>query len=574
MKRMALIGCLLIFGLTQPAQQGGAWPPDPAILFTDAVKVVKTELAEQPGPPFEPDEGSRSVLASSGRVYPWPENLENVLLYFGKVVVVDNGLFINVNEKGKSDWSIWRLDLKTGSYSAYGRDTIESRCGAIRLYELDREWVFYTDPASKQVRLCNMKTGPMGAPLPAEYEWEVTSLYRQKSLAIENSPDRSRLAFFGQKPFSYDTAVFSFEIRTGRLIKLGSFARESELYMERWVDNSTILIRSARGDEWSDKSVYIADVSKPNNLQLAQRSPRFYPKYLDNPARLESFVGPNSVGHPFTDCFLQVFDIRTRMAKQYYYGRLCEPEYGPAIGTGYYRDVSDDTRSPATLVRYNSITRQRKDLYKGEIEYILWVSADERYLALVLDDNGKIDRPPFWLWQMHKDLSHPRPVIVELATGKVLFEAALGRPPDNWAWLNSVEQITPGVLLLTYWQFAETVKDRTYDDFDNDYPHRHSVLRKVDGKFTETILEGYASKLRAGDTRLLLWKDGQEKSTGLSLYDIGTGKYTELVHLLKAYTLHLEKYEQGLLTVSVTPAGETAASARRLARYTLRLPSS
>ncbi len=570
MKRMALIGCLLIFGLTQPAQQGSAWPPDPAILFTDAVTVVKTELVELQAKIIA--EG-RKVRIAGGKEYAVPEQYTIDLAVQRSV---DDTIFLRT-EFGYERWL--RLNLRTGEFSRYLQDAVDTRCGSVKLVELDRTWVFVTDAIAREIRLCEMETGWKSAPLPSGYTWEVYlpgHVYPDATtVSIEVSPDRARLVFLGEVPRKQEFAVFSYEIKTGKLINNGLVESGNCLGVEplvdwdRWVDNSTLLIFTWGGLEQCYRGLWVVDATRSNSAELGLGD-RFDPEYYDDPPRLEAHY--SSAKHVYSDetgapCSHEVYYIKTRTLKTYTYGDLCIAEYGPQDGTGYYRAVAKD-RKTATLVRFNPVTRQRASLYRGEIEQVLWVSGDERYAALVFDDNGKIDIQPGVRGDDQGQMGHSRLTILNLATGKKLYEreAEFTYEIVLGSWSPEVWEISTHELLLASFNPRAT----SYLESQEKY----TVLSiKTDG-ITETRISEDGAGVILGKGQLLLWTDGMGKSTGLTLYDIATVKRTPLVNGLTSYEISIQEIAKGAITLDIYPAGENEYSYSRRARYTLRLPSS
>ncbi len=596
MKRIALIGCLFIFGLTQPVQQGGAWPPDPAILFTDAVKVVKTDVWEAEVQII--GEGRRVRLAS-GVEFAAPE--EYTIDY---VVArpIDDAIFLHAHtwyfDKG---WL--RLDLKTGRFTRLDRDTLDTRCGPVKFLELFRDaywvfntdskirdgylrldraqgrgdWVITTDAKTQAAWLCELATGSLSAPLPKGYTWAVLvhESADTRLLGVMVSPDGKWLTFAGELPDRKTLTIFSYEIKTGKLVKNGQFDQEPYigwvLYVDwvRWIDNSTLLMRHGCGLEQCLRELWVVDVTRPNSVEYALID-RFEPEYYDNPSRLEVHYSPAKwtiAEERDSPCGHYVFYIKTRTRKRYTYGDLCIAEYGPQVGTGYYRAVAKNGKS-ATLVRFNPITRQRRSLYQAEIEQVLWVSADERYAALVLDDNGRIDIEPGARGELQGVMGHPRLVILNPATGKRLYETEA-----QFSYLLILGEWSPSVTAVNDRELVLDSLDLWPEPFQRPQ-EKYTLLRIKSDRATETRISEDGAGVVPGKGQLLLWTDGMGKSTGLTLYDIATGRRTPLVNGLATYRISVEVIGKDTITLDIYPAGENEYSYSRRARYTLRLPAS
>ncbi len=576
MKRIALIGCLFIFGLTQPVQQGGAWPPDPAILFTDAVKVVETYVAGDTEPEVQIVADGRKVRLASGKEYPLPtgyEVAESPYYLFG------DALYLKVLDSE----DLWlRLDLKTGEFTRHERNTVDTRCGPVKFAQFREHWVFFRDAKTQETHLCEMASGFLSTPLPRGYTWELNILYigfDPEPQSIEMSPDEKWLSFFGDVQEKEKRAVFSYEIKTRKLVNNGQLGREpyigQEPYInwERWVDNTTVLISDYCGLDQCPTYYWIVDVTRPNNLQLALGE-RPAPVFKDNPPRLESYRIPAYAvwaGESALPCERTVFYIRTRTHKTYKYGNLCIAEYGPQDGTGYYRDVAKDGKT-ATLVRFNPVTGQRANLYRAEIEQVLWVSTDERYAALVLDDNGRIDTRPGRHMHIQGALGHPRLAILNLATGKRLYETEeefLWWDQPLGTWLPRVRQVDNREVLLIKSKELRPLPPLYFETQD-----KYTLLSIRPDQVAETRIAEDGAGVVPGNSQLLLWTDGMGKSTGLTLYDIAIGRWTLLVNALTTYEMSIDEIAKDAITLDFFPAGENWSSSSRRARYTLRLPSS
>ncbi len=474
MVRRALVLCfalLLLPGVIHA--QGGLedWPPDPQTLFTSAVEVISVEI-EEPEPDLRPrTDNDRRVTrvydttAGEWREYLFPEVFVSAG-YNGRID--ERGVQLRVTEIIPDDsqreqiW-IWFLDPVIGSYTRYGE-----LCGVQPPLIGASEWVLATDPESGRLQPCRTEDGMRASLLPdfitlISQDWLPPDLSGvidgpiQRNYETTLTLNEEWLIFFGQ-PVTQTTprsvTVYSYELDTGRVNELGTFEPYGDYYVGERPTASKVVIRSSIWTGPND--AYVADATQPGSLVLALSNLDIecQPGYLPNPPRLQTFYSLDCVTMQPVGCVLATYDIESGQYQEIDYGGLCTPEYGPMDAEGYYRELPQEaldrrTDSPtATLVRYHPLTGEREALFVGEIEYVNWVSPDERLAALILDSSGSVDHLPAWPDDWLDSLpAAPVLSIVDLGSGRHLYDL-----PTNWRYYGGatayVQALTKDRLLV------------------------------------------------------------------------------------------------------------------------------
>jgi hypothetical protein len=251
------------------------------------------------------------------------------------------------------------------------------------------------------------------------------------------SPDGAYLVFALRDPSEVRLSVarfYSYETATGHMMFLGEASLQYTASFLAWAYDRIFVLYTSDMPEWSLRLTYVADAAQPGSLKEATRSVRVLPEYYDDPPRLEVYNSPLNHGDgnaPYT-CEWIIYYLDTGETETIDYGTLC-PEYGPTRRAGYFRDVPfenvRDSSPTATLVYFDPLTGERRDLYTAEIEAIQWVTRDEHYAVLVLDSSGRVDSLPGFQQDLLGDPQRPTTNLIDLTTGETLYEM-----PTTWMY--------------------------------------------------------------------------------------------------------------------------------------------
>jgi hypothetical protein len=544
MKRaMMLILALLLTMKVVTAQDD--FPPDPSEIFTDAVEVVEifdpfVNRQNIVAPPQQDvavaNDATRQLAVTYSEettTYAYPDE---VLSVRSNHVFVDTTVWFNVVEQHGGGW-VWILDLTTGEFSRF-----VARCGQLQVTYTSTAltpWVVYTDPYSGAQFLCETATGNLSSILPYQRDWRTDN--------ITASPNGEWLALMAFAPSNNYSEVFiySYQISTDTLNVLGSLYPEEVLFFERWV-GTQILIGTSRMPEWHTRYLYIADAAFPNSLELAVTRFRFWPDYQENPPRYEFITGTEG-GDGVPYCSWIIYDIESRELVTHDLYSMCLPDIGMIDGTGYYRDLLDPQLRAATLARFTPLTGEREDLYTGEIEAVHWVSDDEHYAALTLDDSGRID--------VHSSFydpgspTNPSIALVDLQTDVILYQAATG-------WLSPAPWIS-----YSNGSYIRRIDENTFLAFINRSNQEHihldsyvSRLELVDGQIEETVLVEDAAYITLDNAGIIFRSSSEwDEAASYNLYEIATGNVIPLTQDIdpNVYVLDFHPAGDNLISVEI-----------------------
>ncbi|NUQ05932.1 MAG: hypothetical protein HUU31_18725 [Anaerolineae bacterium] len=388
-------------------------------LFAPGVEIVDIEVYPS-SHWLHFDDGARELIIEGNR-YPYPEQIERVAFYRQD----GNRLFIQVSESRTSPshvgrWWVWTFDLTNRQFSA-----VDAKCGQrTRLEDSDIRigWVFVSE-ANGSTSLCAMDTGIHPVTLPSDLSWSVYAFY-DGYLPIFVSPDRNWLLLFGEN--ADGTWAYSFHVADGSLNRLGLFPAGTFVFSwgGRWLGD-TVMIETMNRES---VVVFRAQASNSDSLREVLSRYNYAPEFFSNPPRYEYInlkVPSYGLGG---DCQRITYDVLNDVKQVTELGGLCRPEWGSLDGIAYYRDVvANGAEGIAALTRFDAAAMETEVLYEGEIEWIDWVSEDERYASVVLDSSGRIDTPPYFnplfSWGI-PDV--PRMALVDLQEDRILFEMPVG----------------------------------------------------------------------------------------------------------------------------------------------------
>lgn len=401
--------------------------PSPESLFTDAVQVVDVGTNRYFAPENSPhlfysDVNNQRILRVNRDTWqqdilPYPDGVWFVALnQNARVLERDNVLYVDT---GSSTNQVWLLDIQAFTFEPYHSlcrvDTLTVETLA---ESWQRGWILADNSTHDRRVICDIQTGETLQTLP---DLNIISI----------SPDAEWLLIHGDidHDFRESDKLYGYEIATGRQHFLGNIYDETlnlpstiAHNVWRWFGH-TALIPLRDDPEWSMQYVYRVEVDTPDSLKLALTRYRFQATdaYLDNPPRFDFVAGME--GGYNGQCLREIYNILEDKLEVYKSVSLCYPDYGSPNGTGYYRDIhGHQTGYTASLVRANPFTGEREMLLEDkEIEWIVWISPDEHYATLILDNNGTIETDPRDHSLGWSKPEHPRLVLIDLITGKTRY---------------------------------------------------------------------------------------------------------------------------------------------------------
>lgn len=385
------------------------WPPEaPETLFGPHVEIVDFKLdstiIRQAHPATVADD-YRAVVTANGRIYPWPDLLENrVSAYPLPNGTISNQFFL-ASGRHEMEW-LWKLDLSTGVYTRFKRipEYVDTFCGRLRLdSSLLNDWMIVTG-VHQQRHLCNVSTGQMSTPLPDDYaDWQIHR-------SVEKAP---YVLFSGRRVDHTDSTatLFAFNLASLDVQTIDEFQRGDETRVTAVLNEKMQkLSTSDTSSSNPSKTIFLVKISEQRLFQIPDEG-----IYRENPLRLEYYVPLNNE----QSCEVTIIDLLTEKRTMYTLNTACYHE--TAHETRYYYRVLNEGRTEATIIRVNALTGENISLFSGEVEYIGWMSADERYAAFFMDYNGHIDTPPGQLFRASGS-ADAQLVLFDLSTGNRLFE--------------------------------------------------------------------------------------------------------------------------------------------------------
>lgn len=413
---MLVLLALVIAPLLVQAQDATEWPPDPETIFAPGVEVVEVKAIK----PFA-DNQNRVLYIYEGqsqiwRVYPFPPEIGAIRFIYdygredGKLGV---GTDVNFDN--------WLVEPDTGEF--------------VRLPNLCKErypsfdlWVFYIDSPDGHTYLCNTETGRLSSPMP-----ENITISTNDRIFV--APDYLSLVFTDRDQYPHNANKFyAYNIHDNQFLVLGTDKGGEEIKGVKWIENNHVVIRSGDMPSWGSGNYYIANVNEPQSLTYIQNTSNEYPLYYSDELKRYKWIDYDASG-----CNLVLFNPIDTSYENYPLDEdLCSlgAEIPAHAGDQLYLVINRDNRFipiSVSLVRYNPFTRERTDLFTGEIELWTQMSPDGKYINLVLDDNGLIDTEADYEDYDKvsvERLSHPQLAIFDLERQTIVYQI-----PVKWEWM-------------------------------------------------------------------------------------------------------------------------------------------
>ena len=508
---------------------------DPYTIFDSSVEIRVNEL-----PPissnFDFDDELRLLLLDN-QLVPYPYEVTRVF----DIAQVEGRILLQMYAKIDSTFqsSTWEFDAETRQFSEF-----EAFCSprTYSLYSLEEQPWTITEIDNQSV-LCNTLNGEISPPLPEGYDWIIDSIFIEPEPKITISPDSKIIAFMGtetgliQAQSWREIYLFSYQLESGLILDLGQFDAEDVLEFEGWID-SQVIFRTGNTSSIGSMCTLITDATQVDTIYTTLCTQGGGLSFLDNPPR---FVLSYENGSLL--CGQTTYDIETHEQTHINLNGLCRPEFGDIEAVGYYRDIPMGmmteccTPPPvelaeAPLIRYDSRTGERQELYRGEIEAILWVSDDEHYAILVLDNSGKINTFPYldyWVGEMQVATA----TLIDLYTGETIKQAYIDEWDANMEYAREDWAINHGIFPLNGNSFLSIECWSATNCLRQD--NSAYITSIIDKGVTQEFIVGDPILLTPDKQRLLIWSkpywlDGKSQDTnGISIYDLETGEIKPLI---------------------------------------------
>lgn len=403
--------------------------PDPAEIFNED---VQWSLVEPPAPVVRSVriDDERQVIqvtdinTDTQREYPFPPDVSSI---YSAVKRPDGLIVVRLNWEFGSDpqpSDVLLLDPNTGLY-----EPAPTVCNGQVLQAEPGQgaWtIAYLDADYERPVLCNSEDGDQRDVLPSgRTDWWISP-----------SPNGNWLILAGD-----NSQVYAYSINDDQVIPLGAVSdgiADHAASVWDWVsDVQGLLCRPNDDRTWPGASCFSFDVTQPNSIEYAFSDLRGGNVFrLDNPVRYGSVLsedysalitGSQNPNHP--PCTLTLYDAAG--LRQHELGYECIPIILNREGRSpYYRqgnmlyyltfDSPDSTVS--TLRSYDiEFEAGNNALFYGEIENILSVSPDNRYVVLLLDDNGMLESR--WMGPCCFEIQGWQIAILEAATSQIVYHS-------------------------------------------------------------------------------------------------------------------------------------------------------
>jgi|GEM_PF-5268104 len=575
------------------AQEEAAWPPAPEMIFASNVEVIDI----RPEVEVINDEALRRIsifdeTTEQWRDFDYPANAERI--YHPRVrpdgmIVISFIQYASEHRERSTEYLL--LNPVTGDYSS-----LEFVCdGQPQGVPLPETWRYYYNPADGQPYLCSIETGELRGPLPDHAQWANEFGYGNRPAL---SPDGQWLVLMN---VSFD--VYSYNLATDNLLSLGEIPYNqwgiSAPYVSNWVSNTQAAIYYSTGPESIPDDFYVFDVTQEGSLQFAERG--WVYTFYEDPSRYEyvmtdEFFRDKTGSAPteHIDCSFMLYDAQGLRTYELGYdcGAWAYEPMAQCLSVFRYRSDSIDRdgylylrfdSNPAqtsTLVHIDLETDEFSELAIGEIESVISVSPDGRYVALILDDNGQIDRVDQGCgWFNWDELENARLAIFDTFGRQYIYETArLGGRGVSVFWFNSAD----GTGRIFLFQNGYTLGSGTHFDGLNGFnilePSMHIINLSESGGVVTQVQSFYGREYSTEavisvNHHYILFRTPQ-----FDVFDIATGERTSIVRdsVSDAYTVYVpfpvEQGSDNSLNIGVSPTDSELSREQYPVIYSIHLP--
>jgi len=556
MKPKLCLTCIIVFLLSSLA-----WAQeqtlDPDQVFAPSVDIRIIESLPEPSN-LDYDDVLRLLLINDD-IIPYPDEVTSIW----NLSEIDDRYLMRVELTTHSEYqsALWEYEPNTGQFKEF-----EPYCSPLGQYGVeslsDQPWTI--SQLGDDWVLCNIFNGEQTQALPNGYDWIIDTFAREPQPQVTLSPDREIIAFMGtdvdtlQVPSNREVYLFSYQFNTQTFLNLGQFRAEESLYFTGWLYKQ-VMLNTGNTTSVGFICTLITDTTQVDDIYqtLCDTDAEF----VDNPPRLVLSAGHLTNGGG-RRCNQTTYDLTTHEITRLELDGLCRPEYGDIEAVGYYRDVpvgqSIECCVPAhadvaevPLVRYDTRTGERQELYRGEIESIEWVSDDERYAILILDNNGEINLFPylqFGIGETHL----PFVTLIDQQTGDTLARTT----KDDWRtgtydWLSQY-----GIFSLGDGRFI-SIECTGVTACRRENREAFLITITATGVDKEFIVDDPA-QLLPNHRGLFIWSQPyqsniqQQDTIGINIYDLATGGITPFIRddIYRGSDLQLFSEADDLIRVS------------------------
>lgn len=363
------------------------WPPeDPAALFGPDVEVIEVRIPEVAPPAYSNrlsyNNATRQIIYRDAQ-YPYPTRFEGEIV--GNSIIpngiVQTGSALYMREGDRDEVHYWYLNLNTGEWLELLEQPqeLQTNCGFVPFRDYSAaDWILLDGGQDRQ-HLCQVTTGVRTAALPAANDqWEILGLLSTSDRLLlrahkTDSAENQRILFVydltSQQFTSYGVITplpVGFRLLNEHTLLLTPDNRNSSLQVQETDMQQVVIdLETDQRTFFSAGTVWSGD----------------YGIYMQNSG--EGFEAA---------CEFEFAETTRLNVVHLSLNTSCTPDFREEE-IAYFRVVNENM-TQADLVRLNRHTGEVQTLYSGELEFISWVSPDERYAGVVVGNNGTINDPP------------------------------------------------------------------------------------------------------------------------------------------------------------------------------------
>jgi hypothetical protein len=479
----------------------------------DQVEVISTTYYEEPLPSPAPqteivvDNSARAIVFPDGHSISYPDEVENISLnlYSEHPLIYQNRLYMNVSVANNTDSQIWYLDLTRSEYTLYGQSTLTTECGDLEFYQFNA-WVLLREDA--RTYLCRLEDG-FRFLIPDDLNVDQYLPY------VSVAPDGSHLAFILYLQ-SGDARLYGYDVADARLLDIG-WIDTANVQPLGWYGNDVVVFGgySAGANTIYDAQAYVVDINQ--GYLLAHIGPLRF----NDSAYFNAQAGTVSGDYEATyHCWREIYSIPTRSLEIVDYQRFCDyAEYHRQEDpdTGYYRVSTGENET--AIVRFNPITREQVELYRGAVEGVSYVSENEQYAVLMLSIDGVLRVPPGT--SARSEDAHAILALIDLSSGNILYQTRTGWYGWSGFWQNTMLPVAPD-----YW-FVR----RYYSQVGADHTLVHLAEGVVDERQVDVVLKPFGGHWLLDDDDASYEFADMTAPIDMQLYNLNDGTFVPILSL-------------------------------------------
>jgi hypothetical protein len=428
-----------------------------------------------------PDETTDAI-----HLYPFPIKGPEIM----KAELQEESRILVTTRYARSDsrLAFFLLDPKTGLYQhTYVPTVCEGR--VLQAAPGEGAWTIVDRRnyyRSEDMFLCQTETGQMRQPKGINLE----------DMGLLATPNPNRILM--QQYNTTDYPMFMYDAEQDLVVSLGTVSRQldNEVSICDWfTDTKGILCtEDGYGRDYIGRGYYEFDMMQENSIQPLFMGWSGTISSLSNPKRYFSVYDAQYTGHQIGTaidsyaCVLSIYDAAG--LRDHFLGNVCIPrltwQYGSSLffwhGDHLYYLTTKAQQKASSLHYYDLETDQISEpLLSGEVESIISVSPDERYIALVLDDNGRLD----FAWDSEYCCANPMPLgILDTQTGDIVYRSE----PMGIYYASQVQWIDDATAIVAV---SESYRSSRYDRESLETPASTRRINLGETDVTESITTDY-----------------------------------------------------------------------------------